>query len=74
MLLDLGTERLGQPSDDIERAIGQIVDLDHLRRLVRRFHAAQRCFLNRQLRMFLTREKVDVEFGSGHPAVVAACK
>ncbi len=36
MLLDLGGEQLGQPSDDIEQVIGKIADLDRLRRLGRR--------------------------------------
>ncbi len=36
MLLDLGAERLGEPTDDIKRAIGLIADLDRLRRLGRR--------------------------------------
>ena len=36
MLLDLGTERLGEPSEDVERAIGRIADLERLRRLGRR--------------------------------------
>jgi hypothetical protein len=36
MLLDLGSEQLGQPSEDIKRAIRDITDRDRLRRLVRR--------------------------------------
>jgi hypothetical protein len=36
MLLDVGTERLGEPSEDVERAIGRIADLERLRRLGRR--------------------------------------
>ncbi len=36
MLLDLGTERLGEPSEDVERAIGRLTDLERLRQLGRR--------------------------------------
>jgi hypothetical protein len=35
-LLELGAEQLGQPTDDIDQAIGQIADLEHLHRLRRR--------------------------------------
>jgi hypothetical protein len=35
-LLELGSEQLGQPSEDIEQAIGQITDLDRLHQLRRR--------------------------------------
>jgi len=41
MLLDLGTERLGAPSEEVEAAIGRTTDLEHLRRLGRRlFHVS----------------------------------
>ena len=35
VLLELGAQRFGEPSQDIQRAIGRIADLDHLRRLRR---------------------------------------
>jgi hypothetical protein len=36
MLLDVGSERLGEPGEEVERAIGRIADLERLRRLGRR--------------------------------------
>ncbi len=36
MLLDVGTERLGEPSEEIVQKIGHIADLERLRRLRRR--------------------------------------